>query len=53
MHSFRVPHDIWSRAARRAKREGTNVTAVIVAALRRYGDRDRAPEPRPDDAAAS
>jgi len=53
MHSFRVPHDIWSRAARRAKREGTTVTAVIVAALRRYGDRDRVTEPQGDDVAAS
>lgn len=36
-HSIRVPDHIWSAAAERAERDGTTVSAVIVAALREYG----------------
>lgn len=33
---FRIPSDIYDAAQARAKAEGTTVTAVVVAALRRY-----------------
>jgi len=53
LHTVRVPKDIWMAAKRRADREGTNMTAVIVAGLRRYGSRDRVPAPQGDDTAAA
>jgi hypothetical protein len=34
--SIRVPDDLWDAALARADEEGTTVTAVIIAALRRY-----------------
>lgn len=34
--SLRIPEDVWSAAVEKAKAEGTTVTAVVVAALRRY-----------------
>jgi hypothetical protein len=35
--NVRVPDDVWTAAADRAESEGTTVSAVIVAALREYG----------------
>ena len=34
--SLRIPEDVWIAAVEKAKREGTTVTAVVVAALLRY-----------------
>ena len=34
--SLRIPADLWAAAVGKAKEEGTTVTAVVVAALRRY-----------------
>ena len=34
--SLRIPPDVWDAAVAKAKAEGTTVTAVVVAALRRY-----------------
>ena len=34
--SLRIPDDVWNAAVAKAKVEGTTVTAVVVAALRRY-----------------
>lgn len=34
--TFRVPDDLYARAAARAAREGTTLTAIIVAALENY-----------------
>jgi len=34
--AIRVPEDLWRAALERARAEGTTVTAVVVAALRRY-----------------
>jgi predicted HicB family RNase H-like nuclease len=34
--SLRIPEDVWRAAVAKAKDEGTTVTAVVVAALRRY-----------------
>lgn len=34
--SLRIPEDIWSAAVVKTRAEGTTVTAVVVAALRRY-----------------
>jgi predicted HicB family RNase H-like nuclease len=34
--SLRVPEDVWRAAVAKAKDEGTTVTAVVVAALRKY-----------------
>ena len=34
--SLRIPEDVWRAAVDKAKTEGTTVTAVVVAALRRY-----------------
>lgn len=36
LRNVRVPEDIWQAAKARAKTEGTTVTAVVVAALRKY-----------------
>lgn len=46
---MRIPADIWLPAMARAKREGTTLTAVVVAALTAYGMGEAAgkPEPRP------
>lgn len=35
--SVRVPDHIWQAATARAKAEGTTVTAIVVAALTKYG----------------
>lgn len=34
--SLRIPEDIWTAAVEKAASEGTTVTAVVIAALRRY-----------------
>lgn len=34
--SLRIPEDVWTAAVAKARDEGTTVTAVVVAALRRY-----------------
>ena len=34
--SLRIPEDVWTAAVEKAKGEGTTVTAVVIAALRRY-----------------
>lgn len=34
--SLRIPEDVWTAAVNKARAEGTTVTAVVVAALRRY-----------------
>jgi predicted HicB family RNase H-like nuclease len=34
--SLRIPEDVWRAAVEKAKDEGTTVTAVVTAALRRY-----------------
>jgi hypothetical protein len=34
--SLRIPEDVWVAAVEKARAEGTTVTAVVVAALRRY-----------------
>jgi hypothetical protein len=34
--SLRIPDDLWREAVDKARVEGTTVTAVVVAALRRY-----------------
>ena len=34
--SLRIPDDVWLAAVAKAKDEGTTVTAVVIAALRRY-----------------
>lgn len=36
IRAVRVPDDLWRAARQRAESESTTVTAVIVAALRRY-----------------
>jgi hypothetical protein len=34
--SLRIPEDVWLPAVAKARRDGTTVTAVVVAALRAY-----------------
>jgi hypothetical protein len=34
--SLRIPTDLWTEAVDKARRDGTTVTAVVVAALREY-----------------
>jgi hypothetical protein len=34
--SLRIPEDVWVAAVKKTHAEGTTVTAVVVAALRRY-----------------
>ena len=34
--SLRIPEDVWLAAVAKARDEGTTVTAVVTAALRRY-----------------
>lgn len=38
LRNVRVPKDVWEAAQARAKAEGTNVSAVVQHALRRYGE---------------
>lgn len=37
--SLRIPRDVWDAAVAKARAEGTTVTAIVVAALRRYNAR--------------
>ena len=37
LRAMRIADDIWQAARKRASAEGTTVTAVVVAFLRRYG----------------
>jgi len=34
--SLRIPEDVWRAAVAKAKDEGTTVTSIVVAALRKY-----------------
>lgn len=34
--TVRIPDEVWSAAVAKARAEGTTVTAVVIAALRRY-----------------
>lgn len=43
LRSFRVPDEVWQAALRRAQREGTTLTAVLVEHLEDYGRNDRQP----------
>lgn len=45
--NFRVHDDVWNAAAERAEREGTNITAILVARLERYGGVKTPPAPPP------
>lgn len=38
--SIRVPDEVWDAAGTRARREGTTLTAVVVARLAEYGQAD-------------
>ena len=42
---FRIPADVKSRAQERAASDGTTLTAVVVHALREYGDGITQPPP--------
>ncbi|MFI9200147.1 hypothetical protein [Streptomyces sp. NPDC053048] len=35
-HNIRVPDDVWTAAKERAKKDHTNVSTIVVAALRQY-----------------
>lgn len=44
LHSMRIPDHIWEAVKARSEREGTSITAVVVARLAEYadeGDADR------------
>ena len=34
--AIRIPDEVWQAALEKARREGTTVTAVVLAALQRY-----------------
>jgi len=36
LRAIRVPDEVWQAAREKAEREGTTVTAVVLAALQRY-----------------
>lgn len=36
LRSLRIPNEVWDAAREKAAREGTTVTAVVLAALQRY-----------------
>lgn len=44
LRNVRVGDALWLAAGRRARRDGTTLTAIVVDALQRYVD---APEPEP------
>jgi hypothetical protein len=53
--TFRIPADVRERAQQRATGDGITVTAVVVHALRMYGDGIMPPpphDPEPEAAAA-
>lgn len=39
LRSVRIPDDVWQAAQEKAERDGTSVTAVVLAALQRYAKR--------------
>lgn len=47
LRNIRVPDEVWKPALARAAREGTNVSARVVAFLRDYGS-ERPPDQDPD-----
>ncbi len=36
LRNVRIPDEVWQAALAKAEREGTTVTAVVLAALQRY-----------------
>lgn len=36
LRSLRIPDEVWTAAVAKARKEGTTVTAVVTAALKRY-----------------
>lgn len=46
--SFRVKDELYDRAQAKAAREGTTLTAVIVAALRKYVEEETSQDAPPD-----
>jgi hypothetical protein len=46
MRAMRIADDVWIAAQKRAAEEGTTVTAVVVAALKRYGQPPKPKAPR-------
>ncbi len=36
LRNVRIPDEVWDAAREKAEREGTTVTAVVLAALQRY-----------------
>lgn len=46
LRSFRVPDEVWQAALRRAQREGTTLTTLLVETLEEYGrdELKRAPD---------
>lgn len=36
VRAIRIPDTLWKAAREKAEREGTTVTAIVLAALRRY-----------------
>lgn len=45
VRSFRVPDEIWQAALRRAQREGTTLTTLLVETLEEYGRDEVRPTP--------
>jgi hypothetical protein len=45
LRNLRAADDVWLPAMRRARREGTNLTAVLVEFLRQYGAGQAPPPP--------
>ena len=43
--SMRIPDDVWTAAVAKARAEGTTVTAIVTAALRKYVKRPLTPTP--------
>ncbi len=43
--TMRIPDDVWLAAVAKARDEGTTVTAVVVAALRKYLRTPAKPKP--------
>lgn len=46
-HTFRIPDDVWAAAKKRAREEGSTVTAEVLRFLIKYGNRPtRSTQPR-------
>ena len=43
LHALRIPTDVWRAAVLNAKADGTTVTAVVIAALKRFNAKKREP----------